>query len=141
MKFRYIKIPTRDPRRKWISRPIIPVILSAQKGVVARSVNVDALLDSGADKCLFNAEIGEALGLELEKGERETFSGIEGGRLFVFIHEVYIQVAGIDRTTKVEAGFVRGLNISAIVGQDGFFDSFRVSFEKDRNIIEIKCVS
>ena len=119
---------------------MIPIILSAQKGIVAQSVNTDALLDSGADMCLFNAEIGEVLGLEIEKGEREPFGGIEGGRLFAFIHEVDIQVAGIDKTIKVEAGFVRGLNTSAILGQEGFFDAFRVSFERDRNVIEIKSI-
>lgn len=77
MKFPYLKIPREDPRKKWISRPIIPITLFGPEG----SVNIDALIDSGADRCLFNAQIGREIGLNIERGEKETFSGIEGGRV------------------------------------------------------------
>ena len=62
MRFSYLKIPRDDPRKKWISRPIIPITLFGPKG----SVNVDALIDFGADRCLFNGELGREIGLEIE---------------------------------------------------------------------------
>lgn len=57
MKFPYLKIPSVDPRKPWIIRPIIPLIISSQQ----KSVRTDALIDSGADRCLFNLEIGEII--------------------------------------------------------------------------------
>jgi hypothetical protein len=137
MKFKYIKIPTRDPSRKWIRRPIIPITLSARIGVITQSVNIDALLDSGADKCLFNAEIGEALGLDVKSGATEYFGGVEGGRMETFIHQVKIQIRGMDLLVEMPVGFTYSRGVSAILGQDGFFDGFRITFERDRDIVEI----
>jgi predicted aspartyl protease len=133
MKFPYIKTPQSDPRKKWISRPIIPVTLFGPKG----DIRVDALIDSGADKCLFNAEIGREIGLEIEKGEKEIFSGIEGGKIIAYLHKIKLQIIGIDMTIEIEAGFTDALGVIAILGQDGFFDAFKIKFEKDHDVIEI----
>jgi len=133
MKFPYLKTPRADPRKKWISRPIIPITLFGPKG----SVNVDALIDSGADRCLFNAQIGREIGLEIEKGEKESFSGIEGGEIVAYLHKVKLQIIGIDKIVELEAGFTDAPGVFAILGQDGFFDAFKIKFEKDHNIIEI----
>ena len=72
MKFRYIKFPTADPKRKWISRPIIPIQIEGPRG----RWEGHALIDSGADRSLFSFE-------------------------------------------------------------EGFFDAYRIKFERDRGIIEI----
>ena len=133
MKFPYLKIPTKEPGKKWISRPIIPVTLFGPKG----SVTVDALIDSGTDRCLFHADLGREIGLDLEKGEKETFSGIEGGRIPAFRHKIQIQIVGMDGKAQVLAGFASASGIFAILGQEGFFDAFRIKFEKDHNVIEI----
>lgn len=133
MKFPYLKIPREDSRKKWIARPIIPITLFGPKG----SVNVDALIDSGADRCLFSAELGREIGLELEKGEKEIFSGIEGGEVEAFLHKIQLQIMGIEKKIEIIAGFTAAPGVFAILGQDGFFDAFRIKFEKDHNIIEI----
>lgn len=133
MKFPYLKIPRKDPSKKWVTRPIIPVTLFGPKG----SVNVDALIDSGADRCLFNAELGREIGLDLEKGEKEIFSGIEGGKIGAFLHKIQLQVIGIEKKIEIITGFADAPGIFAVLGQDGFFDAFRIKFEKDHNIVEI----
>lgn len=133
MKFPYIKTPVIDPRRKWTSRPIIPVTLFGPKG----SVNVDALIDSGADKCLFNSALGNEIGLDLEKGEKENFSGIEGEEITASMRRVQLQVVGIDEKIEITAGFTDARGVFAILGQEGFFDNFRIKFEKDRHTIEV----
>lgn len=38
---------------------------------------------------------------------------------------------------EIIAGFVSSSGVAAILGQDGFFDAFRIKFERDHNIIEI----
>jgi len=133
MKFPYLKTPGKDPRKKWVSRPIIPIILFEPKG----SINIYALIDSGADKCLFNSEIGKEIGLEIEKGKKEIFSGIEGGKLTAFLHPVELQIMGMEMRIEIEAGFVDSPGVSAILGQEGFFDAFKIKFERSRNVIEI----
>jgi len=133
MKFAYWKTPKEDSREKWISRPIIPILLFGPKG----SIYIDALVDSGADRCLFNSQIGREIGLEIEKGKKEIFSGIEGGEVVAYLHKIKLQIVGIDKVVELEVGFTDAVGISAILGQDGFFDAFRIRFEKDHDIIEI----
>jgi len=133
MKFPYLKTPRADPRKKWISRPIIPIILFGTKG----SVSIDALIDSGADRCLFNAEIGREIGLDIKTGEKEIFSGIEGGQIIAYLHKIQLKIIGIEKRIEITAGFTDAPGVFAILGQEGFFDAFRIKFEKDHNIIEI----
>jgi len=133
MKFSYLKIPHSNPNKKWISRPIIPVTLHGPKG----SVNVHALLDSGADKCLFSDQFAEEIGLDLKSGEEETFSGIEGGRVKTYLHKIEMQLIGDNNKISIVAGFTTVPGVNAILGQEGFFDAFRVKFERDCDAIEI----
>lgn len=133
MKFPYFKIPHSNPSRKWISRPIIPVTLFGPKG----SVNVHALLDSGADKCLFSNQYAEEIGLDLESGEEEIFSGIEGGQVKTYLHKIHLQIIGDSNKISVIVGFTDAPGVNAILGQEGFFDAFRVKFERDCDTIEI----
>lgn len=58
MRFKYKKI---SPK---IIRPIVPIILKYND----MSIRFEALLDSGADMCVFPAEIGELIGIEIKKG-------------------------------------------------------------------------
>lgn len=133
MKFPYVKTPARDTRRKWLSRPLIPVALFGPKG----SIYIDALIDSGADMSLFHSDIGKDIGLEMEKGKRQTFSGIEGGNVIVYTYPIYLQIIGMNEKIEVEAGFTETSGVSAILGQEGFFDKFRIKFERDINSVEI----
>jgi hypothetical protein len=136
MKFPYIKVPTTDPRKPWLSRSIIPVIISTQE----KNVRVDALIDSGADCCLFNYELGKRLGLEVEKGQVRQLSGIEGIQTITWFHKIILQIVGSNDKVLIEAGFTKSPGVFAILGQEGFFDAFRIKFERDRGIIEISAI-
>jgi hypothetical protein len=73
MKFKYKKFrvpPTvAFPERKYLLRPIIPILISYQN----KTIGYEALLDSGADFCIFHAEIGEFLGVPILEGKKEPF--------------------------------------------------------------------
>lgn len=133
MKLPYLKIPSADPQKPWITRPIIPVIISSQQ----KSVRIDALIDSGADRCFFHYELGKRLGLEVEKGRFEYIGGIEGLRSPVWIHNITLQIVGSDKQILIDVGFTKSAGVFAILGQEGFFDAHRIKFERDRGIIEI----
>ncbi|MBI5400829.1 MAG: hypothetical protein HZB12_01805 [Candidatus Yonathbacteria bacterium] len=56
MKFRYAKYGQ-------TLRPVIPVKLRNGDN----EIGYEVLVDSGADMCLFDAEIGEAIGIDIKK--------------------------------------------------------------------------
>ncbi|PJC28967.1 hypothetical protein CO053_01780 [Candidatus Shapirobacteria bacterium CG_4_9_14_0_2_um_filter_40_11] len=134
MKFPYLKQPNLlNPQQPWISRPIIPIRISHKNN----SLNISALIDSGADFCLFHSEIGRRLDIEIEKGKTLKFFGIEGSPINAHLHLVKIQVIDIDHSVTIPIAFTESPGVVAILGQLGFFDNFRIKFEKDRNIIEV----
>lgn len=133
MKFPYIKLPFSDLKLKWVSRPYIPIRLTGPEGFWEGY----GLIDSGADRSLFNIQIAEKIGLNLGESHFENFGGIEGGVLKAVLKKVKIQIIGMDETIEITAGFVKSEGVAAILGQDGFFDAFRIKFEKDHGIVEI----
>lgn len=133
MKFPYLKLPHFDPKLKWTARPYVQVKLTGSKG----SRVGYALIDSGADRSLFNIQIAQALGLDLTDAPIENFGGIEGGILKAKLHKVRVQIMGMNEEIEIVAGFVDSSGVAAILGQDGFFDNFRIKFEKDHGIVEI----
>lgn len=135
MKFPYLKLPSLNPKLKWISRPYIPIRLIGLNGVWEGY----GLIDSGADRSLFNTQIAEKIGLNLNEVATEDFGGIEGGGIEAKLHKLRLQVIGMDMDNDIEiiAGFVGSSGVAAILGQDGFFDAFRIKFERDNGAFEI----
>lgn len=117
-----------------ILRPVIPIELISQN----RSVKHEVLVDSGADFCIFDAQIGEILGIDVEKGEPQPVSGITGATETYYVHAITIKVGGWP--FSIHAGFLP--NIArlgyGVVGQRGFFDLFVVKFDLVKEEIELK---
>lgn len=116
-------------------RPVIPIKIINKD----RSVNYEVLIDSGADVCIFDAEIGELIGINIPSGRREIVGGIAGQTAEYFVHSIEIEVGGW--SYKIEAGFLPrvagGFNYG-VVGQRGFFDIFVVKFDLMKEEIELK---
>jgi hypothetical protein len=116
-----------------VLRPVIPVEIST----ATQSVWYEVLVDSGADSCIFDAQIGELLGLNIETGEKHYVTGITGAPEPYFVHTITIKVSGWPYSIK--AGFKP--NFSAlgygVVGQKGFFDIFIVKFDLFKGEIEL----
>ena len=128
MKFRYKKFGP-------VIRPVIPIELRS----LHRSIRYEVLVDSGADICIFDAEIGELIGLDIKRGKERTVTGVAGQSASYFLHNVEIEVGG--HAYEIEAGFlpnVAGDNNYGIVGQQGFFDIFTVKFDFAKEEIEMK---
>lgn len=133
MRFLYTKIPSYDSRESRVSRPIVPIVLYGPLGSFA----VDALLDSGADRSLFHADIARAIGFDLARAPTELYAGIEGTRLEAYIQPVRLEIIGIKKVVRITAGFIDSPGVSAILGEDGFFDAYHISFRKSHNEFEI----
>jgi hypothetical protein len=132
MKFKYKRYGT-------ILRPVIPIIL--RNGDAA--LGYEVLVDSGADLCLFDEEIGYAIGIDVRKGRRQEVFGVGGKSSIYFLHPVTIEVGGWAH--KIEAGFMP--NVAGhvmpygLVGQKGFFNIFVVKFDLLKEDIELKNVA
>lgn len=131
MKFRYRKLG------RGVERPIIPIVLRNPKARL--EFKYEGIVDSGADLCMFEAEIGELLGLEIETGERQPIAGIvEGAKREYFLHDIEIDIGGWPRS--IRAGFMRDISKvgHGFLGQKGFFDQVKsVKFEKVKGLFEV----
>jgi hypothetical protein len=99
---------------------------------------VKAIVDSGSPYCLFRAQIGEWIGLDITRGEEGQLGGIIGGvREPVYFHKVCLLIENNWRI-EVVAGFMKNLGVAAILGRKGFFDSFRVTFDHSSQPPEVE---
>lgn len=115
-------------------RPVIPIEVVYQ----ARSISYEVLVDSGADFCIFDAQIGELLGIDIANGERKLVSGITGVTEFYYIHQVTVIVGR--HSYQVTVGFLPGIARLGygVVGQKGFFDIFIVKFDLAKEELELQ---
>ncbi|MFH1192928.1 MAG: hypothetical protein V1656_01260 [Candidatus Jorgensenbacteria bacterium] len=116
-------------------KPIIPVGISFG----GKKLRYGVLIDSGADFCIFDGEVGEQLGINVRSGTREVFGGIqERNGAEAFLHEVVLNVGGWDYKTKVGFSYDIAKHGFGIVGQKGFFNIFVVKFDLLREEVELK---
>lgn len=122
-----MKFPYRYEKKVYL--PIVEIILNFRN----EKIRTDALIDSGAIMCLFKGEIGRALGITIERGEKKIFQGASA-KLIGYIHEVEITLA--EKTFKTKIAFSDDLSTSFnLLGRQGIFDKFSITFkEKDHEV-------
>lgn len=140
MIFKYFEFPLPKPSSVLgtsILRPIIPIKISAN----GFTVKYDALIDSGADFCIFHAEIGEYLGLDVKSGAREIFSGIEDSiGAEAYFHELTLMVGETKINTLVGFSYDIADHGYGLLGQKGLFEKFNIKFIHQKQIIEINSI-
>src|SRR5205807_4815512 len=88
------------------------------------------------DESLFHASIGRSLGIDVESGTYMRFDGIAGS-IEAYMHLIEIQIQDFPERVTIRAGFTESDGVHAILGQAGFFENFRICFERYRWRIEI----
>lgn len=123
-------------RYNGVLRPVIPIKLKHG----GKEIGYHVLVDSGADMCLFDADIGKAIGIDTKSEVPHEVFGIGGKTSFYYTHKVTIEVGGWP--FEIEAGFmpeVAGRVLPyGVVGQRGFFDIFIVRFDLLKEEVELK---
>ena len=132
MKYKYLTHVNNNPTKPHFRRSIVGVELFGPTG----KIETIALVDSGADSCLFNLQYAKSIGVDIEKCEVERTMGIEGAGKEVYMTELEIQVKNLDRV-MIPIGFIDSRSVSSLLGQNGFFDLHRIKFERDHNTFEI----
>lgn len=85
MRFDYTRVQNpNDPAAPWIPIPFLKIRLIHQQKII----QLNALVDSGADASIFHSSIAEALGLDLESGETREFFGVSGHSIQAYFHPI-----------------------------------------------------
>jgi hypothetical protein len=138
----YKKIQIRaqgDAPSKIIYAPILKISLFYKN---YEHFDFDCVVDSGADFCVFPANLGELAGLDVFGGKDVATYGI-GGKETLYFHNVKVEAIIKDEPWVFEchAGFSTKLNSKGIgfLGRDGFFDLFQeVSFNQKAKMFRLK---
>lgn len=111
--------------------PVIPLVFLIGK----KRIRSQALIDSGATISVFGEETAEALGVEIEKGERTILGGV-GGRIVGYIHKLRVRIAG--KNFLCPFVFSREYLVSFnLLGRQEFFKQFKIIFEEKKNLLTI----
>ncbi len=99
----------------------IEVILSSG----SRQFQTEAKVDTGSQLCLFEREIGEYLGIDIESGLRKSLSTL-AGNLTAFGHEVTLQTLGLTFDTFIYFAESKTLQRN-LLGRQGWLQLVRLA--------------
>ena len=102
-----------------------------------RSFDGLGLVDSGAGMTLAHADIAKFLGIDEANCSRKPVGGIVGENANGFVCDVDLYVKYLPDVLTIPVLFVPNLRVGLLLGHDGFFDSYRIKFQKDSNFFEI----
>lgn len=133
MKYKYrTTIGALDTAGRYTKRPIVEVEIS--RGGPGRKFL--ALINSGADQITMPAAIAEALGIDRTACSPRALMGITMERTEGFVAQVMIRVQHHVEPITAPAVFI-DTDVPVLLGQEAFFDCYRIKFEKDHDTFEI----
>lgn len=138
MKFDYSKIKLPE-KSDFFGSSILKPIIDIRIANGDKSLQYNALVDSGADFSIFHSGVAQALGIDIESGDKLTFGGVQkADAAAAYLHKVTLVIGGWKYPTVV--GFSDEISDDSygILGQRGFFDIFSVKFDYQKEEIELK---
>ncbi|HKN76305.1 MAG TPA: hypothetical protein VJW94_14095 [Candidatus Acidoferrum sp.] len=125
--YSYIKVPPNPafPQGHIAPRPIVRLALVNAE----RRLSCYALIDSGADHCVFPRSFLQPLGLDALAAPVAMSAGFGSAGVPTHFANISIDLPGVIKF-PVYAGFTSALDRMGLglLGQSGFFDRFNVSF-------------
>jgi hypothetical protein len=127
--FSYSHIPISTspafPDRRSTPRPYLA--LNLINGT--RQFKCYALIDSGADDCIFPASFAVQLGLQIPSGRRYPYGGAGDGTQQAYFFDLEMEIVAVSKLT-VPIGFSAALDKfgHGLLGQNGFFNQVDVGF-------------
>ena len=86
---------------------------------------------------MVNIQYANVLGIDLSKSPERKMNGIAEGAVITKVANFTIKSIDLGEEITVPACFVDSKNVDILIGQEGFFDNFRIKFEKDHDTFEI----
>lgn len=112
-------------------------VLNTQNG---RSEDVFALVDSGSETNIFRTDVANDLGLDLTRGREVIFGGFGAGEIPGILLPVDMQLwlGNTPHKWKAEVIFSDAAKERQVLGQEGFFDQFEITFRRKTAEFEIR---
>ncbi len=104
------------------------------------SLRFAAMIDTGSPFCLFHAQIGESIGVDIRAGIEQSIAGVVPGvNTPAYFHRLNLHLEA-NWVVEINAGFIVDFQCPALLGRRGFFDRFIVKFDHSVNppIFEIE---
>ncbi len=105
---------------------ILNVQIALPSSSSPRTKRFEALIDSGASRCLFHSDFATHLGIDYRSCPIEVTQGI-GGSENTYLHEIALHIPG--GPVVILAGFKDNLPIAGLLGMKGFFEHFKITFD------------
>lgn len=135
--FSYERYPKTDPKSgKIIGEKFYPIVVIKLEYGHQITRPFRALVDSGSDRNLFPAHIGESIGMSFRKIKPVTIKGIGKGETQAYTKKVKLIIDTNEYDTEVDFSYDQQM---PLLGREGFFDLFeRISFNHKSKFFEIK---
>jgi hypothetical protein len=110
---------------------MIPVRLFGHRG---KSVDTYALLDSGADYCIFHANWARKIGLDLYTGRKEPIHGIiQTSQEYAYFHRIDIMVGSVKVRCDIAFSEDIGEEMNdQLIGRDVVFNQIRFAIRQKK---------
>lgn len=108
-------------------RPLLRFVVSSIRDPSAE-VEVEASLDTGAERSLFDGRIAVALGIDVLRGPELNFRTLAGGLLSATLHTVRLSHGDLG-AFELQAAFSSGEIERNLLGRD-FFDLIQIGFRE-----------
>jgi hypothetical protein len=135
--FPYVILPSKEGKE--VCKPLIPVVLNYFK-THKITPSIMALIDSGADVCFCLAVIGKSLGIQLNKIKEEKIFITANRTTFKAKPakiNLYVGVGGKQYSCLFYFTDSLPIHTPVILGQSGFFDHHRITFNSPNKKITI----
>ena len=121
----YTIVPSDDDAPN-VAVPVLRVQLGIAGAKVPPGIFIPTIVDTGATYSLFQAEVGDAIGLDVERGRLEETRVSNGETMQFFVHQVRVWFG--EYHVDLEAGFGEEVDFP-VLGRVGFFDHFKITFD------------
>ena len=136
MKFQYCTTSgVVDTRGRIVKRPMLELEFVGKDG---SKTNAIGLIDSGADTTILNIQYADFLGVKLDEKNTRNILGVGNGTVLVYVSTFRFKIKQIeDKEIEVPAWYVDSNNVDILLGQETFFEMFKIKFEKDHDTFEV----
>lgn len=136
--FNYLPNPRKDPKTGEIIGqmfyPVIPIKVCYKHHIFKYLIN--SLVDSGSDRNLFPAEIGENIGIKIKNELSQEIGGIGGIKIIAFTHSVKIYLGNFEIDTFIDFSYDQKV---PLLGRNGFFNYFeKIIFKEKDKVVELE---
>ena len=135
MAFKYRYTYRLGDDRALLRMPIVRVLFTNPKN--EKQIGVGCLIDSGADDIFLNTRLANVLRINITQGAKKEYQGITSAPVVASEQFLSMNVEPDTHQFNVVCSFLPDLPVFGLLGQNGFFDNYKVVFKRYENTFEL----